>query len=108
MVLGDPESDELYALKRISFGARSSFTLSFQGPAPDLAEVVLYLVCDSYLGMDQQTRISMPGHYSGPQVRPAALLYLPKLCSTAQEISGQKPESGRCDAAQNLSLHYLA
>jgi hypothetical protein len=67
VVLGDPESDELYALKRVSFGSQTSFTLSFQCPNPHLQQVVLYLMCDSYLGMDQQIRISMPGS-APPQV----------------------------------------
>jgi len=68
VVLGDPDSDELYALKRVSFGSQTSFTLTFQCPNPDLQEAVLYLVCDSYLGMDQQLRIPMPGYAGPPQV----------------------------------------
>ena len=68
VVLGDPEADELYAMKRVSFGVQSSFTLTFQCPNPDLQEAVLYLVCDSYLGMDQQITVPMPGGAAPSQV----------------------------------------
>ena len=57
VVLGNPESDELYALKRISFGSQTSFSLSIQASSPELQALRLYLMCDSYLGMDQETSV---------------------------------------------------
>ena len=57
-MLGDPASDELHALKRVSFGAQTSVALSFQAAA-SLPGLTLYLMCDSYLGMDQQYPIPL-------------------------------------------------
>ena len=76
-MLGDPASDELHALKRVSFGGQTSVALSFQAAAA-LQGLTLYLMCDSYLGMDQQYSIPLrPSHGEGrglasehePQVR---------------------------------------
>ena len=57
-MLGDPASDELHALKRVSFGVQTSVALSFQAAA-SLQGLTLYLMCDSYLGMDQQYSIPL-------------------------------------------------
>ena len=54
VVLGSPEADELYALKRISFGSHTTFSLSIRASQQDLQGLKLYLMCDSYLGMDQE------------------------------------------------------
>lgn len=69
LLLGDPDSDELHALKRLSFGAKASCTLSVQLPAAEASQLHLYLVCDSYLGMDQQycmaetPKVSFPSEF---------------------------------------------
>ena len=60
VVLGNPETDELFALKRVSFGAHTTFSLSIQAAATDLQGLRLYLLCDSYLGIG-------PGDCSPPQ-----------------------------------------
>ena len=57
MVLGSPEADELYALKRVSFGSHTTFSLSIQASQQDLQGLKLYLMCDSYLGMDQEIAV---------------------------------------------------
>lgn len=57
IVLGNPVTDELYALKRTSFGQRASFKLDFQAAGYEMQNVTLYVMCDSYLGMDQEYRL---------------------------------------------------
>ena len=56
LVLGDTDSDELLALKRISFGSRSTTKLTFPVSSAGLERTVLLLqlVSDSYVGLDQQ------------------------------------------------------
>lgn len=57
MVLGNPETDELLALKRASFSTQTIFSLSIQASAQELQDLRLYLMCDSYLGMDQEVAV---------------------------------------------------
>lgn len=63
LVVGDPRSDQLLALKRLSFGGTAHAKLQF--PVPGLGSginggqdghgaVVLHLISDSYLGLDQK------------------------------------------------------
>lgn len=53
-------TDELHALKRISFGAQTSFTLNVLALPEDLQDLKLYLLCDSYLGMNQEIALIEP------------------------------------------------
>lgn len=62
--MGNPDADELYALKRVSFGSHTTFSLSIQASQEDLQGLKLYLMCDSYLGMDQE--IAVPTQHSSP------------------------------------------
>ena len=62
VVLGNPKADELCALKRVSFGSHTTFSLSIQASQQDLGSLKLYLMCDSYLGMDQE--IVVPSEYT--------------------------------------------
>ncbi len=61
LVLGDPDADELLALKRLSFGGRTTTKLVF--PANDAgqrrARLSLQLVSDSYAGLDQQFELHL-------------------------------------------------
>jgi len=55
LVLGDEATGELYGLKRIRFSGRLNTKLTFQAPEDvGQMELTLYLMCDSYLGLDQQ------------------------------------------------------
>lgn len=49
-----PGSNELLALKRVSFGHRTKVTLNVSSVAGPLSAVEVRVVCDSYLGLDQQ------------------------------------------------------
>lgn len=55
--MGNPVTDELYALKRTSFGQHTTFKLEFLAAEYELQDVCLYIICDSYLGMDQQYNV---------------------------------------------------
>jgi len=55
LVLGEEEADELLALKRIRFTNRTSTKLTFQASEePGEMVLSLCLMCDSYIGLDQQ------------------------------------------------------
>ena len=56
LVLGEPDSGELVALKRVGAGrGRCAAPLAFRTPAePGRRVYTLYLLSDSYLGLDQQ------------------------------------------------------
>ncbi len=59
LVLGDPQSGELLALRRLSLQRTSKTSLTFPLPdRPGHYTYWLYLMCDSYLGLDQQVPIS--------------------------------------------------
>lgn len=66
LVLGDPETDELLALKRISMrngpnetlSNKATSTINFDTPVHlGKHKYVMYLICDGYLGLDQQLDI---------------------------------------------------
>lgn len=69
IILGDVEQDELYALKRISFGPKTRCSLSFQADPAAARRVTLFLICDSYLGLEQQYSLEVAQQFS-PQVQP--------------------------------------
>ncbi len=60
LIIGDPSTGELLALRRIQFpGKKTSVNLSFE--APDLEgkyNYNLYYMSDSYIGLDQQYQVS--------------------------------------------------
>lgn len=51
--MGDMKSNKLYAIKRISLGAKAKVELKFMAPNPGEYELTLYCICDSYIGCDQ-------------------------------------------------------
>ncbi len=57
LVLGDVNTHELLALKRISFADHTTARLTFpvaNGAGKEMAGVTLFFMSDSYLGLDQQ------------------------------------------------------
>ncbi|KAK9814715.1 hypothetical protein WJX72_010327 [[Myrmecia] bisecta] len=57
LVVGDARTRELHALKRLSFGERAAAHLTFpaaDGAGRPLTGISLFLVSDSYLGLDRQ------------------------------------------------------
>ena len=54
LVLGDSEANVLYAIKRCSVGASTTVKLSFAADEAKTLALKLYVMCDSYLGCDQE------------------------------------------------------
>jgi activating signal cointegrator complex subunit 3 len=55
MILGDPQTGELLALRRLYFRRQTTICLSFETPEqPGYYNYALYLMSDSYMGLDQQ------------------------------------------------------
>ncbi|PRW32956.1 activating signal cointegrator 1 complex subunit 3 isoform B [Chlorella sorokiniana] len=64
LVAGDTGSGELFAIKRVAFGQRTTTKLTFPAYTPGgrpLESVDLLLICDSYLGLDQQYTVGLGG-----------------------------------------------
>lgn len=62
LLLGDAETHELYAIKRMSVGLSATARLNFPvlaGNLEELREATLMLISDSYLGLDQQHTIEV-------------------------------------------------
>jgi pre-mRNA-splicing helicase BRR2 len=53
LVVGDQKTDSLLAIKRTAIGKQLSHKLEFTVPEPGEHELTLFLICDSYLGVDQ-------------------------------------------------------
>ena len=63
-MLGDVDTHELLALKRISFADHTTARLTFpviNGAVRELPGVTLFFMSDSYLGLDQQYFLPVPG-----------------------------------------------
>ena len=61
LVLGDTKANTLLAIKRVKLGRASNATLSFVAPAAvGPARLMLYFMCDSYMGADQEYEVRVP------------------------------------------------
>ena len=60
LVLGETATNTLLAIKRLT--TVQSTVLSFPAPAPGQHDCVLYFICDSYTGCDQEYEISLNIH----------------------------------------------
>lgn len=56
---GETEDDQLLALQRVALSRETKAVLKFKGAEPR-AQLTLYLVSDSYIGLDQQVRVALP------------------------------------------------
>lgn len=55
LVVGDTKTNQLLAIKRVTFQRKSRVKLDFDAPAePGTKTYTLYFMCDSYLGCDQE------------------------------------------------------
>lgn len=73
LVLGDPKANTLLAIKRVKLGKAASATLEFTAPAqPGAAKLMLYFMCDSYMGADQEyeVRYALEPYSSKPSSLP--------------------------------------
>lgn len=72
MVLGDVNTHELLALKRISLADHTTARLTFpvaNGAGKEMAGVTLFFMSDSYLGLDQQYFVPVVAKQQGNQQR---------------------------------------
>ena len=58
LVVGDPKANSLLAIKRVSLQRKSKVKLDFAAPSETGSHhLVLYFMCDSYLGADQVSNL---------------------------------------------------
>ena len=53
LVVGDPKAGTLLAIKRVTVGRRLDVRLEFAVPSPGRHDLKLFLMSDSYVGVDQ-------------------------------------------------------
>ena len=59
MVIGDPKSNSLISIKRLTLQQRAKVKLDFVAPAPGRYHYVLYYMSDAYMGCDQEYKFSI-------------------------------------------------
>jgi len=60
LVLGNKETNELLSIKRVAVKQKSEkFQLAFEAPAQGIYNLHLYLICDSYIGVDQDHQLNL-------------------------------------------------
>lgn len=59
MVIGDPRSNSLLSIKRLTLQQKAKVKLDFVAPSPGHHEYTLYYMSDSYLGCDQEYKFSI-------------------------------------------------
>merc|ERR1719330_1593004 len=58
VVIGDPKSNTLLSIKRLTLQQKAKFKLDFVAPRPGRYSYVLYYMSDSYLGCDQEYKFN--------------------------------------------------
>jgi len=59
LVIGDPKTNTLLSIKRITLQLKAKVKLDFVAPDPGEYTYTLYLMCDSYLGCDQEYELKL-------------------------------------------------
>jgi pre-mRNA-splicing helicase BRR2 len=59
LVVGEEKSKSLLAIKRVTIGRKLGTRLEFIVPTPGDHELSLYLMCDSYVGVDQEQQFKV-------------------------------------------------
>ena len=60
LVVGDPSTNALLAIKRVALARRARIKLEFVAPAAaGPAALTLFFMCDSYLGCDQEFELAL-------------------------------------------------
>lgn len=54
MVIGDPKSNSLLSIKRLTLQQKAKIKLDFVAPSKGVHEYTLYFMSDAYLGCDQE------------------------------------------------------
>ncbi|KAH8325491.1 hypothetical protein KR067_005881, partial [Drosophila pandora] len=59
VVIGDPKSNSLLSIKRLTLQQKAKVKLDFVAPSPGKHDYTLYYMSDSYLGCDQEYKFSI-------------------------------------------------
>jgi pre-mRNA-splicing helicase BRR2 len=59
VIIGDPKSNSLLSMKRLTLQQKVKFKLDFVAPRPGNYSYSLYFMCDSYMGCDQEYKFSL-------------------------------------------------
>jgi len=60
VLVGDLDKNILYSVKRVTVGQRRNVKVVFPAPAsPGMHDLTLYLMCDSYVGCDQEYQLRL-------------------------------------------------
>ena len=61
-MIGDPKTNHLISIKRLTLQQKAKVKLDFVAPAPGRHAYVLYYMSDSYMGCDQEYKFSVDVH----------------------------------------------
>lgn len=59
VVIGDPKSNSLLSIKRLTLQQKAKVKLDFVAPSPGHHNYTLYFMSDAYLGCDQEYKFSI-------------------------------------------------
>lgn len=59
VVIGDPKTNSLLSIKRLTLQQKAKVKLDFVAPSPGKHDYTLYYMSDSYLGCDQEYKFSI-------------------------------------------------
>lgn len=59
MVIGDPKTNSLLSIKRLTLQQKARVKLDFIAPSPGHHNYTLYFMSDAYLGCDQEYKFSI-------------------------------------------------
>merc|ERR1711970_1271728 len=59
VIIGDPKTNELLSIKRLTLQQKAKFVLDFVAPRPGKYAYTLFFMSDSYLGCDQEYKINL-------------------------------------------------
>lgn len=59
LIVGDPETNQLLSIKRLTINESAEAKLDFIPPQPGKFIYKLFFMCDSYLGADQEFEFSI-------------------------------------------------
>jgi len=59
LVLGNPDTNALLAIKRVTLANKASVKLEFVAPAEGVHDLKLFFMCDAYQGCDQEFELQM-------------------------------------------------
>ncbi|XP_055517961.1 U5 small nuclear ribonucleoprotein 200 kDa helicase [Leucoraja erinacea] len=59
VVVGDPKSNSLISIKRLTLQQKAKVKLDFLAPAPSAQHYTLYFMSDAYMGCDQEYKFSI-------------------------------------------------